>query len=335
MKNILFLITILFVLLSCSKKIIVDSIKVQPGKVESTVTTINSGTVEALRQAELAFGTVGRVATIHSSVGTIVNTGAVIAELENADLKAVFEESEKEYSRSQELFKNGLVSISNLDAAKKNREVARINLEKTMIKAPFQGLITALDLKIGEFYQSAQALNQKPRVQIIDLEKRIIRGEIDEIDLDKVKNGQEASVKIPAFKKLTFKGVVTKVVPFVSTAKDQDRTSEIKLELIIPNTKMIAEIPVGASADVEIVVEKKEAKMIIPTRFILGVGSHKYVYKINGNKMIKSEIKIGVGNYDKSEILEGLSLNDFIGKVPDGVEDVEGLSVEKREIPWP
>jgi RND family efflux transporter MFP subunit len=337
-KNALFtLIFSIALTVGCTKKPTVDAIKLAVGSVENTVTTINSGTVEAQSQAELAFGTVGRIAKIYVSVGSKVNQGDIIAELENADLKAIYNETEKELSRAKELFNNGLVSISNLDSAKRAKEVSRLNYEKTVIKAPFAGLITAMDLRPAEFYQSSVSATNKPAVQIIDLKKRIIKGEIDEVDLQKIATGSTARVKIPALKNQVFKAVLTKVVPFVSTAKDQDRTSQIELEIINAkdsNGKDIL-IPVGASADIEIVSESKSSVNILPTNLLIGTGKKRYLYKIIDGKLSKQEVKLGLGNYERVEILEGVSKDDLIARPLDGTEMVEGMKVEAVVKQWP
>jgi len=329
--------TLLFVLVSCGNKTKVEGIKLGTGTVESTVTTINSGTVEAQSQAELAFGTVGRIARIYVSLGSIVKNGTIIAELENADLKAVYNEAEKEMGRAEELYKNGLVSIANLDSSKRAREVARLNYEKTVMKAPFDGMITAMDLKVGEFYQSATSLDKKPAVQIIDLKKRIIKGEIDEVDLQKVAIGYLARVKIPAMKNQVFQAKVTKVVPFVSTAKDQDRTSQIELEITEAKNEAGKDvlIPVGASADVEIVSETKDNVKILPTNVLIGTGKIRNLYKIIDGKLKKSEVKLGLGNYERAEIIEGVNPSDLIARPLSGTEISDGMKVEVTEKPWP
>jgi multidrug efflux pump subunit AcrA (membrane-fusion protein) len=164
MKFIIFLFLLNLVACSGENKIFVIHPKI--GTTELTVSTINSGTVEAKHQAELAFGTVGRINKIYTSVGTVVPQGAIIAELENADLKALYDETGKELIRTEELYKNGLVSIANLDSAKRATEVARSNLDKTIMKAPFKGMITSINLKIAEIYQSASTLDKKSLVQI-------------------------------------------------------------------------------------------------------------------------------------------------------------------------
>lgn len=332
----IFLLLITLSFSACGKKPKVEAIKMATGSVESTVTTINSGTVEAQFQAALAFGTVGRIAKIYVTLGSKVNAGSLIAELENADLKAIYKETEKELVRAEELFKNGLVSISNLDSAKRAREVSRLNYEKTVMKAPFAGLITAMDLKPGEFYQSSTNASNKPAVQIIDLKKRIIKGEIDEVDLQKVAIGYLARVKIPAMKNQIFKAKVTNVVPFVSTAKDQDRTSQIELEIIEANSNNNGVlIPVGASADVEIISEAKDNVKILPAGVFMGTGKSRNLFKIVKGKLVKQEVKLGLGNYERVEVLSGLTENDVVARPLEGVEMVEGMKVEAIEKKWP
>ncbi len=326
--------TIAFMSVSCAPKVEVSAIKLAKGLVESTVTTTSSGTVEAREQAELAFGTPGRIAKIHVQLGAKVKKGALIAELENADLKAVYNEAIKEYNRARELYKNGLVSIANLDATNRALEVARINLDKTMIKAPFEGMITALNLNIGEFYQSSAGIStsgtKRIDIQIIDLKTRIIKGEIDEVDLEKIAIGQMARVKIPAIKNKTINAKLTRVVPFVSTVKDQDRTSQIELEIIDTDTL----IPVGASADVEIIVSSKDDAMILPAKLLTGFGNNRSVYVIEDNKLKATKVKIGVGNYNRVEILEGVKETDLIAEPLEGAELSDGMKVKTKETTW-
>jgi len=209
------------------------------------------------------------------------------------------------------------------------------------MRAPFAGMITAMDLKVGEFYQSSTNLNNKPAVQIIDLKKRIIKGEIDEVDLQKVAIGYHARIKIPALRNQVFSAVVTKVVPFVSTAKDQDRTSQIQLEILASesdsNLKLKGVpvlIPVGASADVEIISQTKDKVNILPTNVLLGTGKTRFLYKIKDGKLIKSEVKIGIGNYDRVEILEGLESTELVARPIGNVELSDGLKIKPIETKW-
>lgn len=333
MKNKIYFFLLLIFLSACGNKIKLDSVRMKNGTIESTVTTINSGTVEAKNQAELSFGSIGRIFKIYKNAGEKLKQGDLIAELENADLKAILNDATKELKRSNELFQNGLVAISQLDNAKKNREIARINFEKTLMTAPFEGILTFMDLKPGEFYQSAKKINNQPYVQMIDLKKRIIKGEVDEIDLQKIRQGNKARIKIPALKNNTINAIVSRVVPFVSTAKDQDRTGQIELEILDQNTNQL--IPAGASADVEIITELKNNAQILPANVLFGAGKIRQLYKIVNGKLKKEKVKIGLFNYSTVEILEGVTSSDLIAKPKEGIDLNEDLKVDSSEIQWP
>jgi hypothetical protein len=142
--------------------------------------------------------------------------------------------------------------------------------------------------------------------------------------------GQLARVKVPALRNQIIDAKITKVVPFVSTVKDQDRTSQIELEIV--SDKIL--VPVGASADVEIVMEKKDNTNILPTNVLTGVGRNKSVFVVVDNKLVKKSVKIGVGNYERVEILEGITTDDLVAKPQDGVELVEGMKVKTVEKTW-
>ncbi len=327
--------TLLFILIlllsSCSKPVAVSVIHPKKGTTEQTVTTINSGTVVAKHQAELAFGAVGRISKIHTKLGAIIKGGTLIAELENADLKAIYDETQKQLSRTAELYKSGLVAISSLESARRANEVAHTTLEKTLMKAPYDGMITSLNLKVAEIYQSNTTLDNKSLVQIIDLENRLVKGEIDEIDLQKVVKDNLARIKIPALNNQILKAKVTNVVPFVSTAKDQDRTSQIELEFL---DKTIL-IPVGASADVEIITETKNNVLTLPTNYILGTGKNRFVFVEHDGKIKKTPVTLGLGNYDKMEIVNSLTETDAVVSPPEGVELVDGMKVKAELKQWP
>ena len=194
-----------------------------------------------------------------------------------------------------------------------------------------------MNLKIGEYYQGSTAFDKKPFVQIIDLKKRLIKGEIDEVDLQKVAIGYLARVKIPALKSRIFKARVTNVVPFVSTAKDQDRTSQIELEILDAQNEAGQNIliPVGASADVEIISETKNNVKILPSGVMVGTGKTRTLFKIIDGKLKKSEVKLGLGNYDRVEVLSGIENGDLIARPLNGIEMVDGMKVEAVEKAWP
>jgi HlyD family secretion protein len=317
---------------ACHQRPKLKGVRAVATTVESTVTTISSGTVTAEQQAVLAFGVVGRVSKIRVHLGDTVTQGQVIAELENSDLQVVADDAVREAQRSKKLFGEGLVSQVALDEAKRASELARVNLDKTMIKAPFAGVITELNLELGESSSVGSAVTKSP-VRLVDLKPRIIKGDIDEVDLGKVHVGQKARVRIPAAGPSPFTALVRKVVPYVDTTKEQDRTSQI--ELTVDDAGRKEPVPVGASAEIEIVIDRKEGALAVPSRLVLGSGASRYLFRMDGDRLRKTEIKPGVGNYDRLEIVGGLKEGDVVVYPSDDAELVDGLKAKVETTPWP
>src|SRR4051812_32314541 len=80
---------------SCSKKVVLKGVEVVRSSVESTITTVTSGTVEAQQMAVLSFGNVGRVHKVYIKAGDRVVKGQLLAELENGDLKLILQEANR------------------------------------------------------------------------------------------------------------------------------------------------------------------------------------------------------------------------------------------------
>jgi HlyD family secretion protein len=320
----------------CSKSVTLKAVQVASVAVESTVTTISSGTVDAQQQAVLGFSAAGRVKRISVRLGDTVKPGALIAQLDNTDLQAVHDEAVRERDRAKQLFDSGLVSRVALDEAAKNYEIARANLDKTVIRAPFEGVVTELNLEAGELYQGgAGATNVgKASVRIVDLKPRIVKGQIDEADIAKVKAGAAARIKILAVRAKPFAARVERVVPYVSTTREQDRTSEIELR-ITEAPEGPALIPVGASADIEIVVASKENVPALPSRTVLGLGANRYVYRVDGNRIRRTPIQVGLGNYDRTEIVSGVAAGDAVVFPSDEIELKDGIKVQTEKVAWP
>lgn len=315
-------------MVACRGTANLKGVRVVKGEVESLVTTTSSGTVDAEQQAVLGFGVSGRVAGIFVKLADRVTAGQKIAQLENSDFRITFEQASNELQRARQLFADNLISRVAFDDARRATEVARANYDKTVIKAPFDGIVTEMNLQLGEL---AGPTSAKLGVRLVDLKPRLVRGEIDEVDLGKVKVGQIARVRIPAARSQTFQAEVTRVVPYVDTRKEQDRTSQVELRL-----KDAGElVPVGASAEIEIVVKVKRGVLAIPSRALLGTGDKRYVYRYDSQRLVKAPITVGLSNYDRAEVVTGLNLGDTIVFPSDEVELHDGLKAKVEIVPWP
>ncbi|HAR42419.1 MAG TPA: hypothetical protein DCS07_07270 [Bdellovibrionales bacterium] len=320
---------IVFFFTGCQKAVPVKAVKATLSHVEYTISTTTAGTVEAEQQAILVFGTLGRVQEILVDTGDEVRKGALLARQENQDMRSIFLNAEKDLNRTTRLFKEKLVSRASLDEAKRTHDVARANVDKTEIHAPFDGTIMELNLEIGETSQP-QFTPEKPPLRIVDRKPRTIKGNVDEVDLSKIKIGTRARVKVLAVRPKPYPAVVSRIVPFVSTNKEQERTASVELKML-ENDEFI---PVGASAEIEIIIEAKDRTLALPSRAILGAGSARHVFKVVDNRLHKTAIQVGIGNYDRMEVLSGISEGDLIAQ-PGDTELTDGMKVQTEQVPWP
>jgi len=313
---------IIVLLSGCGEKPSLVAATVARGKVESVVSSVNSGTVRAEQQAELAFGAVGRVQALSIKLGDEVKKGAILSELENSDLKVSLAFLQRESARRKEMASKKLISATEFEEITRQVEFSASALEKTLIRAPFDGIVTELNLEVGQLSQIT-AVVPKPLVRLIDQAPRYVRAEIDELDLSKITAGAKARVKVLTTQRTPFTATVRQVVPFISTIREQDRTAEI--ELAVDSGAIL--LPVGASADVEIILTQKTNVLIVTSRAVLGRKDARYVFKYVDGKAKKTSVELGITGYDNTEILSGLSENDTVVIPSDDLDVLDGTSV--------
>lgn len=308
--------------IGCGKRPDVSVATVTRGPIEATVSSVNSGTTRSEQIAELGFGSVGRVKEVNCELGQIVRKGDVLSQVENDDLKSRLDVAAEELERAKRLSQSQAASRSNVAQAQGSYDTALMAFQKSKIVAPFDGIVVELNLEEGQLSQIT-AVNPVALIRLVDLHPRYVRAEIDEVDLPKVKQGLPARVKILAIRREPFKATVRKVVPFVSSVREQDRTSEI--ELTVDNETVL--LPPGASADVEIVTEKKDNALVLNSRAVLGRGGDRYVYKIEGSRVRKVPITVGISSYTVTEILAGLAEGERVALPSEKAQLTDGLAV--------
>ena len=330
MKNLFTIIVVILTFAACGTTPEFKGVKAVKTHVELTVSSVNSGTVRAEREAELAFGTVGRVSKNDAHVGVKVTKGTILAELENVDLATAYDTSRNDVERSKDLLKSRTISVQQVEAYKRAFDLAGAAYEKSLIRAPFDGLITEVNLEIGQLSQIT-ALLTKPLVKIVDLDPRYIEAEIDEVDLPKLSVGLSARIKVLAVRREPFKGTVRRIVSYVSTIREQDRTSLIELNVDSEGVLF----PSGASADIEIIAVDKSDVLAVPSRAVLGRGDGRFVYRAISGRSVKTPVTTGIGNYERIEIQSGLSEDDVVLYPSETTELEDGQKVAVKVQAWP
>ena len=262
----------------------------------------------------------------------------VLAERDHAASGASAEEvcvtanvAEKEANRLTRLHQQGLSSEEDADRAVgearataaackaarslievKNSRVAvvRAALERTRLRAPFDGTVAEINGELGEFVTpSPVGIPTPPAVDLIDNSCLYITAPIDEVDAPAVEAGMPALIAMDAFPAKRFPGVVRRVAPYVLDIEKQARTVEIEAE--IENPAEIRNLLPGYSADVEVVLSVRENVVRVPTQALFN-GNKIYVYDVDTGLVTQRGIEAGISNWEFTEVMSGLQSGETV-----------------------
>lgn len=347
---------------------------VDTGIVEKIVSNTRAGTVEACRRAKLSPSIGGQIAQLPVKEGDSVTAGQLMLELWNKDLvaqtalaesEAVAAESRakaaclqaqvarREANRLLKLRKTGAASeeqadkaetraralLADCDAAKTSVEtkraqigVTRANLDRTRLTAPFDGIIAQINGELNEYVTpSPIGVATPPAVDIVDTSCFYLSAPIDEVDAAGIKVGLPARISLDAFGTRHFSGRIRRIAPYVLDREKQARTVDVEVDFTQPEDFKI--LLAGYSADVEIILDSRPKTLRIPTHAILD-SERVFVYEPEHKRIEEREIKIGISNWEYTEVIDGLQPGELIVINVDhaGIED-KAPAIQMKGVP--
>ena len=195
---------------------------------------------------------------------------------------------------------NTETALAQLKQAEAAYNLAKTQLENTIVTSPADGYISALNVNEGEITSGAIAA-----ATVVDISTVIVEVNIVENIVNKVKVDDEYPVYIESVQKEPFLGKVIKISPNVDPMTQSYKT-RIKVE------NKDKSIKGGMSAKVEIAVEAKENIMAVPIESVVSEGGKSFVFVIEGDRAFKKEVSTGISNEELIEINGDIKENDQI-----------------------
>ena len=332
------------------KPLAVELTTVTTGNVEATIVNTRAGTIKACQRSNLAPISGGQIAKIWVKEGDRVQKGQTLLELWNVDLQAhrelaqrqltmsqerrretciLAENARRESIRTQQLVEKGFVSsqraedadanararqagcdaaISDIKRAEAQIRVAQAGLDRAVITAPFSGVIAHISGELGEFTTpSPPGIPTPPTIDLIDDSCLYVNAPMDEVDAPKIKVGQEARITLDAMPNKVFPGKIRRISPYVTEIEKQARTVDIEVEFQQLTEDILL---VGYSADVEVILERRNDVLRIPTQ---AIRQNNAVWVVDAhNKLIERQLETGLSNWSFTEIRSGLKEGDQI-----------------------
>ena len=180
--------------------------------------------------------------------------------------------------------------------SQKNLQIASAIKNDYTINAYSDGRIYSLIMKQGEMVNT-----MSPVAIIGDAHDFMIELQVDEFDINRINIGQHIVLSMDSYKGLVFDAVVTVINPIMN-----ERSKSFTVEAVF--IKQPAALYPNLTCEANIVIQQKEKALIIPRNYLLA-GDSVWI----GPKK-KRKVIVGLKDYQKLEILSGITANDFIYK---------------------
>lgn len=325
--------SLLFLLFTLSFAVADESIPSQRVEYkEYSQRMVYDGVIEAIKQATISAQTSGRITEINFDVDDFVPQGSVImrlrdkqqqAQLDTADAalqeaKALYIKSKAEHKRAFELQSKKLVSVSAFDEAIANlnaseqrlkgaeakRQQAKEQLDYTVIKAPFSGIVVARHIEQGEMANVGQ-----PLMSGFVVDDMRVTVSVPQRYIEQVRKNESAQVLLP---QTEAKAVVSDEITIYPYADSVSHTFKVRvglpggLEGVYPGMMVKVAFTVGSfgalAVDPQAIVRRSELTA---------------VYVMNGDTIAYRQVRLGRELEDgRTEILAGLYEGDQVSLDP-------------------
>ena len=288
-----------------------------------TVETLNVevtavGTLRADETVVVRPEIAGRVAAIHFKEGQAIRQNEPLITLDQAEYQAQQASSaaqlaleESSFRRLQDLDRKNLTSQQNLDeararldAARAQHELNRVRLDKTVIRAPFDGTVGLRQVSPGAYVKPGDDIANLESLGAMKLDFRA-----PETYLSRLRTGQTLAVRVDAWPDQPFEGAIYAIEPGVD-----EETRTVLLRARLPNKGN--KLRPGLFARISLVLERRENALVAPEQAIVPVGQKSFVYRVVEGKAIMTPVQLGQRRPGQGEIVEGVSAGDVV--VTDG-----------------
>lgn len=239
------------------------------------------------------------------------------------------EDTDRAVTRARTLAAECEASSASVELAKARVEVARTNLARTRLIAPFAGVIATIEGELNEYVTpSPVGVQTPPAVDLIENSCYYVSAPIDEVDAAMVRVGMESRISLDAFRGRHFAGSVRRIAPYVLDLEKQARTVDVETSFI--NESDFNELLAGYSADVEIIIATHPDTLRIPTEAVMDE-NQVYVYESEKEVVRLRTITTGLANWASTEVLQGLSAGELVVVNIDRPGLADGVSVTISE----
>lgn len=283
-------------------------------RAEVAATYSGTTTLEAAEEATVVAKVGGTVAQIYAEEGRQVRAGDALAQLDDTELRydaeeaeANYEKKQQEFTRSQALYDRHLISTDAFDSVKYDLavlkatyDIAKLNLDRTRIRSPIDGVVAKRLIKVGNTLTPNQAV-----YVVTDFNPLLAVLYVPENALARIRPGQPATLSADALGGQSFMGRVARLAPVVDP---QTGTFKVTVEV----NRAERGLAPGMFSRVNITYDVHKDALTVPRAAIITEDGESAVYVVSGGTAHRVPVSLGYADGDKVEITRGLKNGDSV-----------------------
>ena len=309
-----------------------------------------TGSIQPERKADLRAEVSAVVLQVLKENGEPVKRGDVLVKLDETSIRdslmsaeealraasQAFEQSTRALDRLKTLRASGMTSAQALDDAEVRRNAAqsevsaararlataRQQVGRTVVRAPFDGIVSDRKVSAGD-----TAAIGKELLKVIDPTSMRYEGRVSADKISTVKVGQRVSYHINGYGDRQFTGVVKRIDP---AANEVTRQVEVLVGLTGEQPRVS-----GLYAEGRIDAETTSALMV-PESALVKSGDKTYAWKVNPKSLTKADLTIGARDQRTGayEVKSGLAAGDLVLRAPNSsLKDGQPVEMTSPKAP--
>jgi HlyD family secretion protein len=328
---------------------VVTKYEIVEPKIDTVETrTVATGYVEPRYEILIKPQISGIISELLKEAGQMITAGEIIArvkvipemvQLNSAESRVKvsqinLKQIEETFKRDEKLFEQKIIAqeefelsratyqkaVEERDNAQSAMEIIRDGIAKnskmtstTQIRSTITGMILDVPVKVGNSVIQSNNFNDGTTIaSVADMSDMIFRGNVDETEIGRIKEGMPIKLTIGALESQSFEATLEYVSP-KGVEKSGAIQFEIKAAVTIPENSFIR---AGYSANAEIVLKRAENVLTVPESTIEFSGDSAFVYLVKKEapeqEFKKHYVKTGLSDGIKIEITDGLTSSDKV-----------------------
>ncbi len=298
----------------------VKAYRIRPRDVAGALKRI--GTVRAAAETNLQFGAAGRIARFDVERGQFVKRGALVAALDQDEAQNALTAVEMEYQKAAaKYFKDRTIDRLEYQRVKARYNQARLDMEKTVIRAPHDGYLVEKWANAGERVEAGAAVGK-----LMDKSRVFVEMELSEDDIQHLKKGQKVEITVDAVPDFRSPGEVAAITPYL---KGDSRSFQVRVN--VPENPREALSP-GMFARCTVRRYEKQGALTVPLEAGAELsGGHMKVYTLDDRNQVRLKtLNVLFLEEDWVEV-DGLAAGDLVILRP-GAELQDGAKVRVMDV---